>query len=298
MEKVIVLTGPTGIGKTALSIEIAKYLKTDIINGDAFQIYKGIEIATASPKENEKNEVNHVLFNFLDATSEFSISDYQKLVRGKINEQINNTLVPFIVGGSGLYINSVIYDYQFSENKRSATLKEEYANLTNEELHNILKQVDYEASMKIHPNNRKRVERAIELVNDKDSVNMQNEKVPYYDALILFLDMPRDILYDRINKRVDEMVKEGLLLEFEKMYPDKLGLQSSRAIGVQELIEYKKGNLTLDEAIDLIKQHSRNYAKRQITWFKHKAVCHIIDKEKTTKEDVFNLINNFLNEGK
>ena len=294
MEKVIVLTGPTGIGKTQLSIEIAKHLNTDIINGDAFQIYKGIEIATASPTIEEKQVVPHLLFNFLDAKEEFSISDYQKLVRGKIAEQARKNKVPFIVGGSGLYINSVVYDYQFSENKRSEELKDKYLNLSNEELHNILKEVDFEASQKIHPNNRKRVERAIELVNDKETVNMQNEKVPFYDTLILFLDMPRELLYDRINKRVDVMVNDGLLDEFERMYPEKLGLQSSRAIGIQELIEYKKGNVSLEEALDLIKQHSRNYAKRQITWFKHKAVCHIIDKETTSVNDVLKIVDNFL----
>lgn len=294
MEKVIVLTGPTGIGKTALSIEIAKHLNTDIINGDAFQIYKGIEIATASPTLEEKKQVNHILFNFLDATSEFSISDYQKLVRGQIAKKVNEKKVPFIVGGSGLYINSVVYDYQFSENKRSAELKDKYINLSNEELHDILKEVDFEASQKIHPNNRKRVERAIELVNDKDTVNMQNEKVPFYDTLILFLDMPRDILYERINNRVDGMVNEGLLEEFERMYPNNLGPQSQRAIGVQELIEYKKGNISLDDAIDLIKQHSRNYAKRQITWFKHKAVCHVIDKENTSINEVLKIVDEFL----
>ena len=124
---------------------------------------------------------------------------------------------------------------------------------------------------------------------------MENEKVPYYDALILFLDMPRDELYNRINHRVDLMVKEGLIEEFEKMYPDHLGLQASRAIGIQELIEYKKGNIELNDAIELIKQHSRNYAKRQITWFKHKAVCRIIDKNTTSIEEIKKVISDFLN---
>ena len=167
--------------------------------------------------------------------------------------------------------------------------------LSNEEVHELLKQIDFNASQKIHPNNRKRVERAIELFYDKDEVNMENEKVPYYDALILFLDMPRDELYNRINHRVDLMVKEGLIEEFEKMYPDHLGLQASRAIGIQELIEYKKGNIELNDAIELIKQHSRNYAKRQITWFKHKAVCRIIDKNTTSIEEIKKVISDFLN---
>ena len=123
---------------------------------------------------------------------------------------------------------------------------------------------------------------------------MQNEKVPFYDTLILFLDMPRDILYERINNRVDGMVNEGLLEEFERMYPNNLGPQAQRAIGVQELIEYKKGNISLDDAIDLIKQHSRNYAKRQITWFKHKAVCHVIDKENTSINEVLKIVDEFL----
>ena len=159
----------------------------------------------------------------------------------------------------------------------------------------LLKEKDLDAYNKIHPNNRKRVERALELVELNQDINDKNEKVKYYDALIIFLNMDRDLLYTRINNRVDKMVELGLLDEFENVYPDKLGVQASRAIGIQELIEYKLGNNTLDEAISLIKQHSRNYAKRQITWFKHKSDCVMIDKNENSIEDIINLIEKFLN---
>ena len=295
MKKVVVLTGPTGVGKTETAISIAKHFNTDIINGDAFQIYDKLFISTAAPTEDEKKEVKHLLFNFLDPLSEFSIYDYQKMVRSKIEEQSLNNKLPFIVGGSGLYINSVVYDYQFSDTKRSDDFKEKYSSLTNEELHELLKEKDLDAYNKIHPNNRKRVERALELVELNQDINDKNEKVKYYDALIIFLNMDRDLLYTRINNRVDKMVELGLLDEFENVYPDKLGVQASRAIGIQELIEYKLGNNTLDEAISLIKQHSRNYAKRQITWFKHKSDCVMIDKNENSIEDIINLIEKFLN---
>lgn len=295
MKKVVVLTGPTGVGKTETAISIAKHFNTDIINGDAFQIYDKLFISTAAPTEDEKKEVKHLLFNFLDPLSEFSIYDYQKLVRSKIEEQSLNNKLPFIVGGSGLYINSVVYDYQFSDTKRSDDFKEKYSSLTNKELHELLKDKDLDAYNKIHPNNRKRVERALELVELNQDINDKNEKVKYYDALIIFLNMDRDLLYTRINNRVDKMVELGLLDEFENVYPKKLGVQASRAIGIQELIEYKLGNNTLDEAINLIKQHSRNYAKRQITWFKHKSDCVMIDKNENSIGDIINLIKKFLN---
>lgn len=295
MKKVVVLTGPTGVGKTETAISIAKHFNTDIINGDAFQIYDKLFISTAAPTEDEKKEVKHLLFNFLDPLSEFSIYDYQKLVRSKIEEQSLNNKLPFIVGGSGLYINSVVYDYQFSDTKRSDDFKEKYSSLTNKELHELLKDKDLDAYNKIHPNNRKRVERALELVELNQDINDKNEKVKYYDALIIFLNMDRDLLYTRINNRVDKMVELGLLDEFENVYPKKLGVQASRAIGIQELIEYKLGNNTLDEAINLIKQHSRNYAKRQITWFKHKSDCVMIDKNENSIGDIINLIEKFLN---
>ena len=295
MEKVIVLTGPTGVGKTETAISIAKHFNTDIINGDAFQIYDKLFISTAAPTADEKKEVNHLLFNFLDPLNDFSIYDYQKLVRSKIDEQIKNKKIPFIVGGSGLYINSVVYDYQFSDTKRSDDFKDKYKNLSNEDLHDLLKDKDLDAYNKIHPNNRKRVERALELVELNQDINDKNEKIKYYDALIIFLNLDRELLYTRINNRVDKMVEEGLLEEFENVYPDELGIQASRAIGIQELIEYKLGNIDLPKAIDLIKQHSRNYAKRQITWFKHKADCVMIDKNEKSINDIINLIDDFLN---
>lgn len=300
MKKVIVITGPTAVGKTKLSIELAKELNTEIINGDAYQIYKYMDIGTSKPTLKERNDIKHHLMDFLDPTSSFSICDYQKLVRNKIDNFHHNNIIPIIVGGSGLYIDSVLYDYRFSEDARSIEDEKKYAKYSNEELHDILKSLDYDSAEKIHPNNRKRVLRAIELAesgNNKTERTLKNN--PVYDFLLIFLNDEREILYERINNRVDEMVNNGLIEEVKSLYPDKLSHQAKKAIGYQEIFEYLDGTINLEEAINLIKQHTRNYAKRQMTWYRnHQNVNFImIDKDNlnNTKDEIIKLVNNFIN---
>ncbi len=298
MKKVIVITGPTGVGKTKMSIELAKEFNTELINGDAYQIYKYMNIGTAKPTIEERCGITHHLMDFLDPLSSFSICDYQKLVRQKIDDFYEQNKTPIIVGGSGLYIDSVLYDYRFTEDARSIEDEKKYDEYTNEELHKILEKLDSDSANKIHPNNRKRVLRAIELAVSGNKENRNLKDQPIYDFLLIFLNDDREILYERINKRVDEMVENGLLEEVKSLYPDKLSLQACKAIGYQEIYDYLDGKQSLDEAINLIKQHSRNYAKRQMTWYRnHQNVKFImidVNNLNNTKNEIIKLTNEFL----
>ncbi len=299
MKKVIVITGPTAVGKTKLSIEIAKRLQTDIINGDAYQIYQKMNIGTAKPTEDEKQGVTHHYMDFLDPSKTYSIAEYQKGVRECIEELTSKNKIPLIVGGSGLYIDSVIKNYQFLEEKRNND-QNEYDSLTNEELHQVLANLDPDKASEIHPNNRKRVLRAIELISssvDKTSRSKKNELV--YDALIIFLNDNRESLYDRINKRVDKMLADGLIEEVKNIGINNYSMTSKVAIGYKEVIQYLNNEIDYNEMVELIKKNSRHYAKRQFTWFKNQDNCQVVninleDFNKTIDE-VYNLITLFLN---
>ena len=300
MKKVIVITGPTGVGKTKLSVMLAKYLNTEIINSDAYQIYQDMNIGTAKPTEKEMDGVKHHLMGFLSPLSNFSIHDYQIIVRKKIDEFWENSLVPIMVGGSGLYIDSVLYDYRFNEDGRNRENEKQYDDLSNGELHKILESLNKESAESIHPNNRKRVLRAIELAKNNSSYEDRTLKNnPVYDFLLIFLNDDRDVLYERINARVDEMFKNGLLEEVTNLYPDKLGEQAKKAIGYSELYAYLDGFISQEEANFLIKQHSRNYAKRQLTWYRnHKNVNFVnvnIQDLNSTLDEIKELVDNFLN---
>lgn len=300
MKKVIVITGPTGVGKTKLSVMLAKYLNTEIINSDAYQIYQDMNIGTAKPTEKEMDGVKHHLMGFLSPLSNFSIHDYQIIVRKKIDEFWENSLVPIMVGGSGLYIDSVLYDYRFNEDGRNRENEKQYDDLSNEELHKILESLNKESAESIHPNNRKRVLRAIELEKNNSSYEDRTLKNnPVYDFLLIFLNDDRDVLYERINARVDEMFENGLLEEVTNLYPDKLGEQAKKAIGYSELYAYLDGFISQEEANFLIKQHSRNYAKRQLTWYRnHKNVNFVnvnVQDLNSTLDEIKKLVDNFLN---
>ena len=298
MEKVVVITGPTAVGKTKLSIAIAKKFNTELINADAYQVYKKMNIGTAKATIEEQDNVKHHLLDYLEPTDEFSISDYQKIVRSLIDEMNKKNKLPILVGGSGLYIDSVINEYHFDEEKRVETNK--FDDLSNEELHKVLEELDFEASKKIHQNNRKRVLRAIELAKYPDKKDSRSQRdVPYYDTLCIFLADDRDKLYDRINKRVDLMIEAGLVDEIKNIGIENFSRTSKAAIGYKEIIEYLNGNISLEEAIELIKKNSRHYAKRQFTWFNNKTKSTIvnvnIDNFEETILEVENLINEFIN---
>ena len=298
MDKVVIITGPTAVGKTKCSLLVAQALKTQIINGDAYQVYKDMNIGTAKPTKEELALVKHHLMDFLDPLENFSVADYQRLVREKISEFKNNNLVPLIVGGSGLYLESVICNYTFDGKTRDHSFEEKYLDLSNEELHALLKDLDITSYNEIHPNNRKRVLRALELALSNEQKGTKKKEM-LYDALVIVLNDDREALYNRINKRVDQMLEEGLIEEVKSFYPDKLGLTSKAAIGYKELFDYFDGKYSIDEAIDKIKQYSRNYAKRQLTWFRNKEyvteVLIDVDNFENTIDKVNSLIKDFLN---
>ena len=261
MKKVIIITGPTAVGKTKLSIEVAKNFQMPLINGDAYQIYKHLDILTAKPTKEEMENVHHYLMDELDPKTNFSIYDYQKLVRNLI-EKIE---LPIIVGGSGLYIDSVIYDYRFSENNEYKFNDE---GLTNEEIHDILTELDPESAKKIHPNNRKRVIRAIELAKTQNSEERNQNHNLIYDPLIICLSLEREVLYNRINQRVLKMIENGLIEEVQQDR-DKIGFQASKAIGFNDVCNYLDGIISKEDMIDNIQKASRHYAKRQLTWYRN-----------------------------
>ncbi len=264
---VYVVVGPTGIGKTKLSIALAKHFNTEIISGDSVQVYKELNIGSAKVTEEEMDGVKHHLIDILEPTEEFSVAIFQKLVREKIREVNDLGMVPIIAGGTGLYIKSVLYDYNFNETKRDHSLETKYENLNNIELHDILKEKDYESSIKIHPNNRKRVLQAISRskMNKVSANNNKDNKV--MDFKIIGLTLERELLYDLINKRVDQMVLEGLIEEVKALYDKGIRTNSVTAIGYKELYRHFNGECTKEESIDKIKQHSRNLAKKQFTFF-------------------------------
>lgn len=267
MKKVIVITGPTAVGKTKVALEIAKKFKTTLINGDAFQIYKGLDILTAKPSPRELQEVKHYLMDELDPTKEFSIYQYQKMVRNIINQ----TELPIIVGGSGLYIDSVLYDYQFDE----AVAEFNDAPYSDEELYQKLVELDPDNASKMHPNNRKRVARAIRLALTNGVTNRHQKNQLYYEPLIICLSLPREVLYERINNRVLQMMDDGLIDEVKNV--KEIGPQASKAIGYQDSVKYLNGKITKEELIEKMSKDSRHYAKRQLTWYRNHQDTEIVD---------------------
>lgn len=265
MNKVIVITGPTAVGKTKLSIEIAKKYHGEIINADAVQVYKGLDIGSAKVTEEEKENIPHYLFDIKEVNEEYTIYHYQQDARKMIDDIQKRGKTPILVGGTGLYIKSALYDYKLSEEKES----EMYEDLTTEELYNNLLKVDKDII--IDKNNRRRLIRALNYYKENnESINNNKTNKLLYDTIFIGLTTDRKELYDRINKRVDTMMKNGLLEEVKSFY-DK-GIKTKpllNGIGYKELYKYLEGNYTYEEAIEKIKQNSRHYAKRQYTFFNH-----------------------------
>ena len=264
---IIVIIGPTGIGKTKLSLALAKHYNTEIISGDSVQVYKGLDIGSAKIKQSEMDGVKHHLIDILEPTEDFSVALFQKIVREKIKDFEERSINPLIVGGTGLYIKSVLYDYNFSKTSRDKSLDELYKDLSNEELHDLLKEKDYDASLNIHMNNRKRVLQAISRSKDNKVSDNKNKDIPIYDFKIIGLTLEREQLYEIINNRVDLMIKDGLIEEVKSLYDKCIKSNSVSAIGYKELYSFFNGDYTEEEAISKIKQHSRNLAKKQLTFF-------------------------------
>lgn len=265
MKKIIVILGPTGVGKTKMSIELAKRLNGEIINADSMQFYKGLDIGTAKIKEEEKEGIPHHLFDIKEVSEDYSIYNYQIDGRRVINDILNRDKTPIIVGGTGLYIKALLYDYNLNYEKENNT----YDDLSTEELYNKLLELD--KSVIIDKNNRRRLIRAINYYKENgESINNNKTNKLLYDAVFIGLTCNRDKLYDIINKRVDKMVDDGLLEEVKYFYNNKIYTKPLiNGIGYKELYKYFDGEISLEEAINKIKQNSRKYAKRQYTFFNH-----------------------------
>ena len=291
MKKVIVITGPTGVGKTRISVALAKKLKGEIINADSMQVYKNLDIGTAKIKEEEKLGIHHHLFDIKNVLDNYTIYDYQKDVRGKIEEIINRGHIPILVGGSGLYIKAALYDYQFNEEKYHS----EFNNLTNEEILNEIKKVH---DTDIHVNNRKRLVRELNKIKN-NSVHKTDIMKPLYDIKVIGLTTDREKLYDIINKRVDSMLQEGLLDEVSNLHDQNIYSKAiMTGIGYKELYKYFDKEISKEEAINLIKKNSRNFAKRQYTFFIHQMNVdwyHVnFDDFNKTVDEVYQNIQDFL----
>ena len=289
---IICIVGPTGVGKTKLSIELAKKLDGEVINADSTQVYRGMDIATAKVTEEEKENILHHLFDIKEIDENYTVYDYQKDCRLKIDEILEKGKIPIIVGGTGLYIKAALYDYKFEEEKEDIN---EYLEYSNEELYNKLLSID--PNTLIHKNNRKRVVRALNYY-EKNNKIIGSEKTDklLYDVVFIGLTTDREILYDRINKRVDIMLENGLIEEAKKIYDTNVRSKAVLTpIGYKELFEYFDGNITLEESLELIKQRSRKYAKRQYTWNNHQFDVNWFNVDFNNFESTVNDILNFIN---
>ncbi len=262
MKKIIVIVGPTGVGKTKLSVSLAKMLNGEIINADSMQVYQGLDIGTAKVKECEKEGVPHHLFDICSPTFDYNIYNYQSDARSVIDDILKRGKCAILVGGSGLYIKSALYNYQFQDEK----FHSEFTNMTNEELKQEIAKY-YETN--IHVNNRKRLVRELNKIRNNNQIcKTINEKM--YDFVTIGLTSNREKLYDVINKRVDKMVSEGLVEEVLALYKNNIYSKAiMTGIGYKELYRYFDKELSLEESLDLIRKNSRNFAKRQWTFFNH-----------------------------
>jgi len=277
-KEIIVLAGPTASGKTKYAIEIAKRFDGEIVSADSMQIYKYMNIGSSKPSEEELQMARHHIIGEIDPKTHFSVAQYQKLAKAAITDILGRNKLPIVCGGTGLYINSIIYDMDFSmppmESSYRTELEELAAEKGNSYIHEKLAKIDPQSAERIHPNNLKKVIRALEVAENSTSRVMPFEnsfiKTKDYDVTLMCINRDRAVLYERINARVDTFISQGLLDEVQSLLEMDLTFDdiSMKGIGYKELIGYLNGNYDLESAIDMIKQNTRNYAKRQITWFK------------------------------
>ena len=302
-QKLLVIGGPTAVGKTDLSIKLAKKLNGEIISADSMQIYKYMDIGSAKVTKDEMDGINHYLIDAISPDVPFSVSDFKEYGDKSLDEIIAKAKLPIISGGTGLYINSLTCNMTFTEAEKDEDYRKHLENLAmdngNEYIHEMLKECDPISYEEIHPNNRKRVIRALEVFkltnkpfssyNAGDDFYNTNYDVYYY-----VLTTDREKLYKRINKRVDIMMEKGLLDECIKL--KEMGytsdIQSMQGIGYKEILYYLEGKISLSEAIDMIKQGSRNYAKRQLTWFRRDPRCVFLDKDTLSDDEILDKVIN------
>ncbi|MBY6916098.1 tRNA (adenosine(37)-N6)-dimethylallyltransferase MiaA [Clostridium botulinum] len=300
-QKILVLGGPTAVGKTELSIKLAEKLNGEIISADSMQIYKNMDIGSAKVTKEEMRDINHHMIDIVSPEEEFSVADFKNIGEKAIKEIIAKEKLPMIVGGTGLYINSLTCNVTFTESEKDDEYRTYLESLAeangNNYVHEMLKEIDEISYRDIHPNNRKRVIRALEVfkISGKpfSSYNVGDDFYKTdYDVFYYVLTMDREKLYNMINKRVDIMIENGLIDECIEL--KKLGytssMQSMQGIGYKEILYYLDKKISLDEAVNLIKQGSRNYAKRQLTWFRRDPRCTFLDKDVLSDEEILSKI--------
>lgn len=312
-KKVIVIVGPTASGKTALGIAVAKKINGEIISADSMQVYKSLDVGTAKATLEEQKIVKHHLIDICNIDEEFSVASFKSLCYDKIDSIIDKGKTPIIVGGTGLYINSVVYDMNFS-NQDDIKVKEYRKYLYdlakkngNLYVYDMLKEIDYNSAIAIHPNNLKRVVRALEvakffdkkksdyILDEKNRIK-ELENTSNYEFLVYYLDLPRNILYDKINLRVDNMFKDNKIIEeAKKVYNlgDRASSTCKQAIGYKEIFPYLKKEKDIEECKEILKQSTRKYAKRQVTWFNNKLKKKNIDGTKSCDFNAQVIINDF-----
>ena len=273
-KKILVVLGPTATGKSALALHLAQKLGGEIISGDSMLVYKGFDIGTAKPSGDELKLVNHHLIDILDANEKYSAAAFQKAASDIIEKLSDENILPIIAGGTGLYIKALLEGYKFPDTFEQPDirreLEERYDRDGSEALYSILVQKAPDIAKDIHPNNKKRLVRALELLQSGDMVSRQKQTELIYDAKVIGLMAERPVLYDRINQRVDMMFEKGLVTEVEKLLAEDVNAMSPpmQAIGYKEVVNYLNGEYGLEECKRLVKQNTRHFAKRQITWYK------------------------------
>lgn len=304
-EKVLVIAGPTAVGKTDLSIKLAKELNGEIVSTDSMQIYKYMDIGSAKITKEEMCGIPHHMIDVVDPSTPFSVADYKEMAQKCIDDIISRGKLPILTGGTGLYINALTCNMNFTEAENDLDYRKELEELAekhgNEYIHDMLKEIDPISYKEIHYNNRKRVIRALEVYKlTKKPFSSFNAGEEFYngpyDVSYYVLNMDREKLYNRINLRVDIMMDRGLLEECIKL--KEMGytssVQSMQGIGYKEIFYYLENKISLNEAVEMIKQGSRNYAKRQLTWFRRDPRAIFLDKDIFTEEDIFKRIVNDL----
>lgn len=301
---ILILTGPTAVGKTNLSIRLAQELNGEIISADSMQIYKYMDIGSAKIREEEMEGINHHMIDFIDPSKEFSVSEFKSLAENLIVDIYSRGKYPIVVGGTGLYLNSLIFDMDFANTSSDDSIRKRLEQKLETKgslyIYRILEKLSYDSSKKIHQNNSKRVIRAIEVYLQGGQLNDFSTDLKYnqkFDSKIVILNKNREILYDRINLRVDIMMQSGLVDEVKKLH--NMGFTknmiSMKGIGYKEILDFLDGNCSLESAIEKIKQGSRRYAKRQLTWFKkYKNALWINNDEVENIEEQINIIKQFI----
>ena len=300
MPKVLVICGATASGKTSLAVSCAKQLNTEIISADSMLIYKGLNIGTAKPTEQEKNGVLHHLIDVVEPSAVFSVSDYEKTALPILEKLLAENKTPIICGGTGFYIQSLLYKSQFGNVGANAEIRLKYERLAEEQgveyVHSLLKEVDKESAEKLHANDLKRVIRALEIyeITGKAKSLQKDEQIPRFDFVSVSIEYPREVLYQRINLRVEQMFENGLMGEIKKLLNDGVTteMQCMQGIGYKEVVEGLQKGYSQAEIIELIQKNTRNYAKRQQTFFKRMQNHVFLSPEQATAENVIKLLEN------